>query len=429
MGMVVRVAVWLACLTIPAAAIGQTRSSSRVTIDVSNWRLRTSVSAAMAGGQLLHRGTDALFDRAAAETFSSHQRRGRFARGLKLLAVDLPIAAISHTLAHEAGHITRLNEDHIRHGRIQITQWPWPVPFMDAQTQIRSPFPMPDDPRVMTHAAAGGEAAVVRDRFLGDTIAATGGLDYFQSAQLIYSRLETPGAAWIHLADSTFDSEADFFGGKYGPTDSRVFVRTFEFVRRGRVSLDDFHTSATTVRRQSLLALADLQLWGAVTRVASYVLSGETAGPLPAIRVGSARLLPRATFGLTARGIARGGQALVLTPGAAFDVSVTSTLAPISHPEQPVTRDAADVASDRHLWDGHVRIMPTHSRLRIQHVDAVVWQQDTRGIGGSAEIGWAVPLPQTRATAGVSLGYKTRGYLAGAPDRAGWFLGASLTVK
>jgi hypothetical protein len=84
----------------------------------------------------------------------------------------------------------------------------------------------------------------------------------------------------------------------------------------------------------------------------------------------------------------------------------------------------------RSLWGGGLAASAPLKAMRAR-LEGNLWNQDTTGRGGSVEGRLERPVSALpgRTSASVTVGYKTAGFLAGAPDAARWFGSIGLTIR
>jgi hypothetical protein len=425
----------LASLTFVAAtATAQTSSQPTVHIEIGNWDLRRHVELVAAGADVVHAATEAALGRAFETVSTSRDRRGRLFRIGKLYVVDLPTVAVAHTLGHEYGHASRHREYQVYSAGFRLENWPWPVPFVNGLPKPGTSSQGAFDARGLGLVSGGYEAGRVRDRRFADDFASPGGVDQFLAARLIYSRLEEPLAGIVYLRESQI-REQNFFLGRsasVGPDDMVVYSGALTSVRYGgRISTLDAQSAAREIRRGAPWALLDLQLLGSFYRVANYLWTGDSVGQVPAIKVGDNRFWPRATFALTPVGIARGGDVLWVRDGRSASLHLEKTEQAAALDVTARTDRGQPIAwSPPHSrWGGGLAVSAPIRGMRFR-LEGNVWNQATTGRGGSVEgrIERSIAPLIARTSASFSLGYKTVGFLAGAPDAARWFVSAGLRI-
>jgi hypothetical protein len=415
-------------------ANAQTPSQPAVHIEIGNWDLRRHIELVAAGADIVHAATEAALGRAFETVSTSRDRRGRLFRIGKLYVVDFPTVAVAHTLGHEYGHASRHREYQIHTAGFRLENWPWPVPFVNG---LPKPGGSPEgqfDARALGLAPAGYEAGRVRDRRFADDFAAPGGIDHSSAERLIYSRLEEPLAGLVYLRESKI-REQDFFLGlntRVGPDDMLVYSGALTAVRYGRIATLDAQSAAREIRRGARWALLDLQLLGSFYRVANYLWTGNSVGEVPAIKVRGSRIWPRATFALTPVGIARGAEVLWVRDGRSAMVHMEKTEQAVPLEGTAFNDRGRPIAwgAPRSLWGGGAAVSAPAGAMRFR-LEGNVWNQQTTGRGASIEgrVERTVSSWAARTSASFSLGYKSAGYLAGAPDAARWFVSAGLTIR
>jgi hypothetical protein len=416
-------------------ASAQTSSQPTIHIEFGNWDLRRHVELVAAGADVVHAATEAALGKTFDTVSTSRDRRGRLFRLGKLYVVDFPMVAVAHTLGHEYGHASRHRAYQIYSAGFRLDNFPWPVPFVNGSPKPGSSSEGAFDARGLGLVSGGYEAGRVRDRRFADEFGAPGGVDHSAAARLIYSRLEEPLAALVYLRESKIRDQNFFLGlnTSAGPDDMVVYSGALTAVRYGgRISTPDAQSAAREIRRGARWALADLQLLGSFYRVANYLWTGNATGEVPAITVRGSRFWPRATFALTPVGIARGGEVLWVRDGRSATLHLERT-------EQAAPLDVTAVndrgrplawGPPRSLWGGGLSVSAPVSAMRIR-LEGNVWNQEATGRGGSVEgrVERSISALAPRTSANVSLGYKSAGFLAGAPDAARWFASAGVSIR
>jgi hypothetical protein len=413
-------------------------TTPQIRLDVSIWDLRRHVELVAAGADLVHAATETGLGNLFETASISADGRGRLFRIGKFYVVDLPTVAVAHTFAHEYGHAARNRENHVVTNGFRLTNWPWPVPYVGG---VPKPVPLSEidsfvDPRALGVSSGGYEAGRVRDRQFHDAMASGGRMEYFTAARLIYSRLEEPMAAIVYLRESQIQDQKAFFftdGDGGAMDDMRAYAINFTGVLHvNGIGLIDAQKRAREIRRHAAWALMDLELLGSFYRVANYLWTGDAIGNVPAIKVGSSRFWPRATFALTPVGIARGGELHWADGGNSMIVRAAKTEQAVPLEVVGPTVHGHPTLADRtrSLWGGAV-IASTHQRGSTLRVETNFWHQQATGRGGAVEISAERPIgaPASRTRASLSVGYKTRGFLAGAPDRAQWLCAVGLSIR
>jgi hypothetical protein len=417
----------------PRSAIAQTAPA--IHFELGNWDLRRHLELVAAGADVVHAAAEAGSRRLFETVGTSRDGRGRMFRITKLYLVDLPTVAVAHTLGHEYGHASRNRENGALSSSFALDNWPWPVPFVNAHTTnglAGSLF----DRSLLAISSGGYEAGRVRDRRFADEFSNTSGVDYFAALRLIYSRVEEPLAAVVYLRESELrDKRLYLFANSSAPhgiDDMSAYALTLTGVRyRGSISEANADAAAREIRGAAPWALLDLELAGSFYRVANYLWTGRAVDHVPSLKVRGNRFWPRATFALTSAGVSRGGEVLWVREHASMKFHAEKT-------EQAVPLDIVGSADrgrpiladrTRSLWGGGVAVSTSIRATRLR-LEGNYWNQDTTGRGGSVEGRFerlVRVLPGLAGTS-VSLGYKTAGSLAGAPDAARWFVSAGLTI-
>jgi len=419
---------WFVAALLPGPLCAQT-SAPPITIELNNWPLRRDIALVDGATGIAHAATEAALRKAFEKSVASADARGRWFRASKLYLVDLPTVALSHTLGHEYGHGTRRRDIGLLDNGFALDNWPWPVPFVDAHGTGRGGINFFFDPIALGVEAGGYEAGRVRDLKFRDVFSRED-VDYFSAAQLIYSRLEEPMAAILYLRDSQVrDFTTKLFAGPLD--DMRAFTATFTCVRYHSISDPDAQQAARDIRRHAALAVLDLQLLGSFARVGNYLWTGKAVGSVPAITFGDQHFWPRATFALSPIGVARGGElqwtrrALSITAGA----EKTEQGIPLEEVGRTDRGRPILAAHTPSLWSGHATAS-VGRRTFTTRLDTNFWNQAATGHGGAVEARiqrrmFSGPVP---AAVAVSAGYKSAGYLAGAPNAARWFAAIGLSV-
>lgn len=420
-------------LTAPLAS-AQTPVLPPIQIEVGNWDLRRHVELVAAAADVVHAVTEAGLGKVFETASTSQDRRGRLFRLGKLYTVDLPIVALAHTVGHEFGHTSRLREEQFPSAGFRLKNWPWPVPFVDAVHRSGSgTFLNRFDPGALGIAAAGYEAGRVRDRRFADAFSGQGGIDYFSAARLVYSRLEEPLALAFYLRESELAGKDPVLQpATVRIQDPRAYAIALTAVQHNRVSEGDFRRTARRIRGGAPWALLDLQLAGSVYRLADYLWTGRVVGEALSIHVGKSRLWPRATFALTPVGIARGAELLWVHERVAVMAAAEKTEQAVALETIGLTERGFPILADRtpSLWGGHVSVW-SHRRSASMRLDAHLWNQAATGRGGAVEarVERSLAATGTHLSPTLSVGYKTAGYLAGAPDAARWFGSIGMTIR
>ena len=427
-------------LIVCSARLASAQTAPAIHFELGNWDLRRHVELVAAGADVVHAATQAGLGRLFETVTTSRDSRGRTFRVAKFYLVDLPTVAVAHTLGHEYGHASRGRERGSFNNDFVLDNWPWPVPFVNGHsrgTMASSDFDFLVDARALGPESGGYEAGRVRDRRFADQFSDTGGVEYFAATRLIYSRLEEPLAAMVFLRESVLrDQRLFLFTNRpvaVGVDDMSAYAVTLTGVRYGgRISEADADSAAREIRAGARWALLDLELAGSLYRVANYLWTGRAVGQVPALRIAGNHFWPRATFALTSAGMSRGAELLWVRDR--FAVTLHSEKVEQAVPLDTVgfTDRGRPILADhtRSLWGGGLAASTSLRATRLR-LEGNYWNQDTTGRGGSFEgrVERRIASWTTRPAASLSVGYKTAGFLAGAPDAARWFASIGLTIR
>lgn len=424
-------AVLVAC----SSRLASAQTAPAIHLELGNWDLRRHVEIVAAGADVVHAATEAGLGKIFEAAATSRDGRGRMLRVAKLYLVDLPTVAVAHTLGHEYGHTSRSREYNISSPGFSLENWPWPVPFVNGRPKPGGSFAGSFDPPMLGIASGGYEAGRVRDKRFADDFSNPDGIDQFSATRLIYSRLEEPLAATWFLRDSAIHDQDFFLEGNStgGIQDPVVYAAAFTSVKYGgRISTLDAQTAARQIRRGARWALLDLELAGSFYRVANYLWTGRAVGQVPALAFAGNRIWPRATFALTSAGIARGGEALWVRERFSVKGHAEKTEQAMPLDTVGFTDRGRPILADhtRSLWGGGLAATTSIGATRLS-AEGNYWNQDTTGRGGSGEARAErrITAWPTRPSVSLAIGYKTAGFLAGAPDAARWFVSAGLTFR
>lgn len=411
-------------LIVASARFAAAQTAPTVRIELSSLDLRRPVELIASAADVVHAATELGLSKTFETVSTSSDRRGRLFRLSKVYLVDLPAVALAHTLGHEFGHDVRRREGGNQNTGFTLDNWPWPVPFVDAHGTGAVSLVGGFFDRASIRSTSGGyEAGRVRDRRFEDAFSSSEDIDQFLASQLIYSRLEEPLAAVFYLRESRLRDQKLFlfsnFSGGDNIDDPTAYALSFTNVRYNRIRLADAEAAARSIRKSARWALVDLQLAGSFFRVANYLWTGNSSGAVPALTVKEVRFWPRATFALSSSGIARGGEMLAVRKRTSIKV----------HAEK--TEQAVPIAGHtRSPWSWGLAFSTTAKSARLR-LEGNFWNQETGGRGGSAEgrVENRVRVLPGHTSAALSVGYKSAGFLAGAPAAARWFASTGLIFK
>jgi hypothetical protein len=163
--------------------------------------------------------------------------------------------------------------------------------------------------------------------------------------------------------------------------------------------------NATTLRHGVWLNLADYSLWAGMWQTITYVLTGSERLSNPALSVAGLRLIPGAHFTITPIGMEKGIDVRAVLPRQLIRTGIRWTSTP----------------SGQTLWGGTIAVVPRSERSLSFRLVTDVWQRERMSAGFRIEAGPEYTRPGNHRFAGLaaSVGYKTSGYLAGTPFRAG----------
>jgi hypothetical protein len=257
--------------------------------------------------------------------------------------------------------------------------------------------------------------------------------DYFNWVLLVYSRLQMPLYAWADFGGRLKD--VDGMGG-----DPRAYALMFSYVRLhthltypsepgqpATSSIPDpgaeWDKAFNSIKRNMWLNLADYGLAAGLTRSIQYVRSGDRTADVPALQIGRWGVVPGARYTLTPIG-----------PETAVDVRIFGA----EHLSHVSVRSVATVTGKR-AWGAGVEITPRglprwrpEARLDLfqRAGDPELAPGILPGLGARIEAGARGPLHLGGgAELGFRVGYKTRGYAAGGPERRTLLAGIALGVQ
>ena len=266
----------------------------------------------------------------------------------------------------------------------------------------------------------GSEASQLQEDALTDRIFSRDSTNYFDWILLAYAKLDMPVYIWrdlrpAHLRDlPSFNDTKDFFGD---PRNYALKFATIQEAAKGydQPGLDAIRTVSDELRDGAWLNLFDYTLWAGLSQAAKYVASGtrETANPVPKVR--GVGILPGAHFGLTPIGLERGAGVRLLWPSVLTHVDVRRTETPVG----------------AHLWGGTVAVVPRARASFAPSVRADLWQRAGESLGYRIEVGGVRDVRVAGKTMGATfeVGYKTRGYVAGSPERRGFLASVGAAIK
>jgi hypothetical protein len=414
----------LSIVCAPAAA--QTHEPAgdvaRAVIDlgVSSAEMRRDAALATAFGQTVNRVADMALDRLVPSRTAGGWKQVA-GRATAMYFVTLPVAAFSHTTAHETGHLARIHEAGLRVDRLRIDHWPWPVPFLRAELVLGSTVATRlSDQAWLGLAGGGSEASQLQADTLVDRIYSRDVASYFDWVLVASAKLDMPLYIWRDLRAAHVRDLASFFASAESFGDPRQYVLNYSRIveaARGHNtdSLETIRHTAAALRRGAWWNLADFTLWTGMARAAAYVVGGTRETANAALAVGPLRLLPAAHFVLTPLGPERGVGVRALSAAFVSRVDVRWI----------------DPPAGRRLWAGGVAMLARARASFVPQWRADLWQRAGDRPGFRIEAGGSRDLHIAGRTLGTNfeVGYKTTGYLAGTPNRAGVLVSIGATVR
>ena len=388
---------------------------TEIELELSNSAIRRYAGLFAATGETLNWGADLGLD-ALVGANAERRPRDLLARLGRLWFVNLPIASLTHAASHDYGHFARGDEAGFHTRALRVTHWPWPIPLtgsVEGEGEGEDDGPRPD-PSVKLPILGGGEqGAYTLKQTLTDKIYTADTANYFDWLVLGYAALDFPLYAWSDLSPSSLTSFDAFFRTQQG--DFRQYVLALDEIESGEIKIRTVREYANGIRRDAWLNLADYALWAGFARVGAYVVTGSRRTTNPAIRIGAVRVVPGAHATLSSLGPEKGIDVRLLTS------------AYLSH----LDARAITLPSGRHLWGSGVTMRSRDTRRFLPEARADVWQRPTEGPGFRFEAGARHEIPAFggRLDASFHVGYKSDGYLADAPERAGILLSLSGTLR
>jgi hypothetical protein len=374
------------------------------TIEVSTSDMIRRSALYVTAGEAVNRAADLGLDALIGPT---DQRRTRdvFARLGRLWFVNMPVAAIAHGSAHNAGHFARAAEFGLHGGRTVVDHWPWPIPIFSSVEYVAQPPSFGDEISQGLAVIGGGEqGATLTKQRLNDQIYSRDSTGYFDWVLLGYTSLDYPTYAWSNLRDSNRDEPGDF----------RSYAQVLTLLEPNP-SFEKEARHADRLRHDAWLNLADYSLWQAVARVAQYVATGERQTQNATLSIGGIRFVPGTYASLSSLGPERGVDVRVLSSALLTRVNVRQISTPV----------------DGALWGAGAAIRSRDPRRLLPEGNFDVWQRTGERPGVRVEAGTT-----TRKTirgqpfdASIRIGYKTEGYLVDAPMRATILAGFSLSCR
>jgi hypothetical protein len=382
---------------------------TEIELELSNSAIHRYTGLFAAAGETLNWGADLGLD-ALVGANSERRPRDLLARLGRLWFVNLPIASLTHVASHDYGHFARADEAGFHTRALRVTHWPWPIPLTGS---VESAGPRPA-PSVQLSELGGGEQAVYTlKQTLTDKIYSANTANYFDWLVLGYAALDYPMYAWSDLSPSSLTSFDAFF--RTQPGDFRQYVLALAEIESGEIKIRTVREYANGIRRDAWLNLADYALWAGFARVGAYVVTGSRQTTNPAIRIGALRIVPGAHATLSSLGPEKGVDVRLLTSAYLSHLDVRAIALP----------------SGRHLWGSGVTMRSRETSRFLPEARADIWQRPTEGPGFRFEAGARHELPAFggRLDASFHVGYKSAGYLADAPERAGILLSLSGTLR
>ena len=382
-----------------------------IELEVANSPIRRSNGLFTAAAETINLGADFGLDVA----FGDHRARGPKAvlgRLARVWLVNLPIAALAQGVAHDYGHFARLDEAGIHTRQRTITQWPWPVPVTISAEDF-GPFHRLIPPAQLGILGAGEQASLTLKQSLTDKIYSGDRADYFDWVLLGYAALDFPAYGFSDLRPTYFESLQQFFAA--GPGDFRQYAATLAVLDPAGFSLQTLQTHADSLRRDCWLNLVDYPLFAAVSRVATYVVTGDRRTAPPTLTLRRLRVVPGAHASLTTLGPAKGLDIRLVTSPYLYHVGAEVIRTP----------------ANNRLWAATLELRSRDTARLLPEVRLNVWQRPMPDAGFRLEAGVRRVIPRTggRLEGSVHVGYKTEGYLADAPGRAGLLFAASAATR
>jgi len=382
---------------------------TEIELELSNSAIRRYTGLFAAAGETLNWGADLGLD-ALVGANSERRPRDLLARLGRLWFVNLPIASLTHAASHDYGHFARADEAGFHTRALRVTHWPWPIPLAGSVEG----FGERPAPSVQLSELGGGEqGAYTLKQTLTDRIYSGNTANYFDWLVLGYAALDFPMYAWSDLSPSSLTSFDAFY--RTQPGDFRQYVRALDEIEAGEIKIRTVREYANGIRRDAWLNLADYALWAGFARVGAYVVTGSRRTTNPAIRIGAVRIVPGAHATLSSLGPEKGVDVRLLTSAYLSHLDVRAITLP----------------SGRHLWGSGVTMRSRETRRFLPEARADIWQRPTEGPGFRFEAGARHEIPAFggRLDASFHVGYKSAGYLADAPERAGILLSLSGTLR
>ena len=415
-------------LALPTLASARQNASappvSTISIDISPETMRLYPSLATAAAQTANRVADVSLDRWLG-TPSGRGKKSVAHRLVRIYLVTLPIAALGHFAAHEAGHVSRIHEADRSIVAFNVKRWPWPVPYTGGSMQVDD-FAFRSRFHDLSMIVGGGEAARVQEEILLDQVYSQDTTGYFNWIQLLYAKLELPLYTWASDLTSSTPRHGDplqfaqIFGSlraeaRRPPVPRPPFLDTYE---------EEIAAVSRTVERGMWLNLADYGLVAAAIRSVQYIRHGERVSRSPALRIGSLSLVPAVNFTLTPLGTETGIAVRVITARHLSRIELRAT----------------DTASRERLWAVGFELRPRRlaGLAPKMRVDLFERRGDPQTLWrGAKKLGWRLEAGAEKpfrfgdriVEAGVRVGYKTAGYLVDAPERKTLLAGISMAFR
>lgn len=408
------------CAAHPAAASAQGAAPAghtRLNVEFASEGMRRYPSISTALGQLANRGADVALDRVFGPPDGTGARRVA-QRVVRTYLVSLPIAALSATAAHELGHVSRGHDGGLSFSGFKIAQWPWPVPVMSARLYVDTSGEAPSGFNELSAIAGGAEGARAQELALLDAMYSEGSTNYFNWLLVADARLEMPFYTWTDQAPPAVVGDPGQFAEVFGFTRAAARFRPGEPGVYLVPTQEEQAAAWRTLRHGMWLNLADYSLVTAFVQTFQYVRTGDRDTSVPVLRRGSVGIVPALHFLMTSQGFERG-----------VDVRIIS--------ERTLTRSElrwTDAPTGEHLWAGGIDVRARAGRWQprfradIFERTATLYERlEEHHVGVRIEAGARVPLQlRRRFDVGVRLGYKTRGFLADAPERRTFLGGVTL---